>query len=351
MAENQKFDKKIIALIAVIGVMFVAIIVMAFMLGKQSGSPVVNNGSTSNEQANYEDLTLEVITDERNSTSQVEDILGQLKQLPSISNADIVERDFSDEGVSEFLQENDIKTLPALVFSTKNFDVSDDPIQQGQQYKINEYLYPLPNGEYYLEIGATYDPFAERSDRGFKMLEEGLLEEIKANSYTRGNEDAQVTWLEFSDFGCTYCQKMHATDKVPSKIMEAYPENVNMIFMNMPFRDRESAEALECVGELAWTEAYYQAIDQWFADSASWAEDIYNTVSDSVNKEEFDACFDEKRGSDRIDYHMTLWQEEFNVQGTPNNVLINNQTGEYEILPGAYPYDSFTELIDNLLLD
>jgi hypothetical protein len=36
MQEKQGMDTKIIALIAVIGVMFVAIIVMAFMLGKQS---------------------------------------------------------------------------------------------------------------------------------------------------------------------------------------------------------------------------------------------------------------------------------------------------------------------------
>jgi hypothetical protein len=105
-------------------------------------------------------------------TTPVDSILDELKQLPSISKADIVEKDFSDKGVSDFLKENDIKTLPALVFSTKKFDVSDDPIQPGQQYKINEYLYPLPNGEYYLEIGATYDPFVERSERGFKIMEE-----------------------------------------------------------------------------------------------------------------------------------------------------------------------------------
>lgn len=349
MAEKQKIDTKIIALIAVIGVMFVAIVVMAFMLGKQSGWAVVNNWSS--EQANYEDLTLQVITDQRDPTANAEDVIGSLKKIPSISKADIVTKDFSDEWVEEFLKENDIKTLPALIFSTKNFDVSDDPIQPGSEYKINEYLYPLPNGEYYLETWATFDPFAERSDRGFKMLEEWLLAEIKANSYTRGNSDAQITWLEFSDFGCSYCQEMHATDKVPSKIMEAYPEDVNMIFMNMPFRDRAAAEWLECIGDLAWSDVYYQAIDQGFANGASWAQAIYENVSDSVNKEDFDACFDAKRGSTRIDYHMTLWQEKFNVQGTPNNVLINNQTGEYEILPGAYPYDSFVQVIDNLLLD
>lgn len=348
MQEKQGMDTKIIALIAVIGVMFVAIIVMAFMLGKQSWTVVSPNGQT---QANYEDLTIQVITDSRDMTTPVDSILDELKQLPSISKADIVEKDFSDKGVSDFLKENDIKTLPALVFSTKKFDVSDDPIQPGQQYKINEYLYPLPNGEYYLEIGATYDPFVERSERGFKIMEEWLLEEIKSNSYTKGNTDAEVTWLEFSDFGCTYCQKMHATDKTPAKVLEEYGENVNIIFMNMPFRNREASEAVECIGELAWTDAYYTAIDGGFANSLSTASQFYDLVSSSVNKEDFDACVSEKRGSTRIDYHMSVGQEKFNVQWTPNNVLINNTTGEYEVLPWAYPFDSFKDLIDNLLVD
>ncbi|MGB2111522.1 MAG: DsbA family protein [Patescibacteria group bacterium] len=70
---------------------------------------------------------------------------------------------------------------------------------------------------------------------------------MKSNSYTKGNTDAEVTWLEFSDFGCTYCQKMHATDKTPSKVLEEYGEKVNIIFMNMPFRNREASEAVECI--------------------------------------------------------------------------------------------------------
>jgi len=39
---------------------------------------------------------------------------------------------FSDKGISDYLKENNIKALPAFIFSTKNFDVSNDPIQAGQ---------------------------------------------------------------------------------------------------------------------------------------------------------------------------------------------------------------------------
>jgi protein-disulfide isomerase len=45
---------------------------------------------------------------------------------------------------------------------------------------------------------------------------------------------------------------------------------------------------------------------------------------------------------------MSLGTEQFGVTGTPGNVLINNKTGEYQILPGAYPVDEFKKAIDSL---
>ncbi len=350
MTKNQNLDMKSIIMIVVIAILLVAVVVMAFLLWKNSWGVSNNNGWNTNQPANYEELTVQVITDERNPTSQAGQVMDELTSLPSVGNATIIEKDFSDEGVVEYLQENDINSLPVIVFSTNNFDVSQDPIQPWQPGKINEYLTILPNWEYYLEIGATYDPFVERSERGFKLLEEWILEEIKENSYIRGNPDAQVTWLEFSDFGCSFCQKMHAEDKTPEKVFNAYPDDVNGIFMHMPFRNREVAEAVECIGAQAWSEVFYTAIDEWFADKISTANEAYELVSDSVDEEAFNTCVDESSYSDRVDYHMSVGQDVFNVQGTPNNVLINTQTLEYEVLPGAYPASAFEELIDRLLI-
>lgn len=352
MTKKQSLDINTILLMVVIAVLLVAVVVMAFMLWKNSGG--ANSWADnwwSNQAQNYEELSIEVIEDERDPTSQADEIMAELTSLPSISDADIVEKDFSDEWVEEFLQENNITALPVIVFSTNNFDVSSDPVQPNQPGKINTYLTELPNGEYYLEIGATYDPFVERSERGFKMLEDWILEEIRENSYTRGNPDAEVTWLEFSDFGCSFCQKMHAEDETPRKVFEAYPDNVNGIFMHMPFRNREVAEAVECIGGQTDSETFYQVIDEWFADTISTADQAYELVADSVDEEAFNTCIDEWTYSDRIDYHMSVGQDVFNVQGTPNNVLVNNQTWEYEVLPGAYPFNAFEELIDRLLTE
>jgi protein-disulfide isomerase len=39
----------------------------------------------------------------------------------------------------------------------------------------------------------------------------------------------------------------------------------------------------------------------------------------------------------------------FGITWTPGNVLINNNTGEYDIISWAYPTASFETIIDKLL--
>jgi len=58
--------------------------------------------------------------------------------------------------VQEFLKEQNISVLPAIVFSTNNI---------GDGGTMTPYLSALSNGEYSLEIGSTYDPYITRSDK------------------------------------------------------------------------------------------------------------------------------------------------------------------------------------------
>ena len=46
---------------------------------------------------------------------------------------------------------------------------------------------------------------------------------------------------------------------------------------------------------------------------------------------------------------MAEGRDMFGITGTPGNVLINNKTGDWDKLPGAYPTASFKEKIDVLL--
>gem|GEM_PF-997535 len=109
--------------------MAIIISVMGFFLGKMT------SGGTGGIVGNYDDLSIRVIKDARDTTFNVDTILNEMKSLPSIAKAKVEVVDFADKGVKEFLQENNVKALPAFIFSTNNFDVSADPVQMGQDGK------------------------------------------------------------------------------------------------------------------------------------------------------------------------------------------------------------------------
>jgi len=39
----------------------------------------------------------------------------------------------------------------------------------------------------------------------------------------------------------------------------------------------------------------------------------------------------------------------FGIKGTPGNVIINNESGEYVVIPGALPYASFEAAVKKIL--
>jgi hypothetical protein len=38
----------------------------------------------------------------------------------------------------------------------------------------------------------------------------------------------------------------------------------------------------------------------------------------------------------------------FGVNGTPGNVIIDRETGKFELISGAYPVETFVETINNM---
>ncbi len=65
--------------------------------------------------------------------------------------------------MSKYLEDNNITALPAVVFNSNTMN-------DGGQ--ITPYLTALPNGSYSLALGATFDPFAKRSENGFLIMDE-----------------------------------------------------------------------------------------------------------------------------------------------------------------------------------
>jgi len=328
-------------LFAVIIGLLVVIAVLAFFVGKNmSGGTTPSNPTVTTGEG----IEVTIIDDKRCTTCGTDQIVSQLKQVPFLAQANFIDKDFSDSGVEDILKANSIATLPAVIFNT-------NALNDGGQ--MSSYLVALSDGTYSLQIGSTFDPFVERSEKGFLVLEQDKLQDIKEGAYIKGNSDAKISWIEYSDLECPFCARLHNAPTI-GEVFDKYGDSLNMAFQHFPLNfhpnAKPGAEVLECFGEQNGSEAFYSLIEASFSNENSDTDFLIDeAVKLGGSKEAIQACLDEKKFSKKVDNQMVTGQTLFGVTGTPGNVLINNETGEYEVISGAYPTESFIDVIDRLL--
>lgn len=339
-------------LLSIIVVLFTVIAAGAFYIGQNMNKSTVTEVSNSNQTvtnntntAQTSDLVVKVIDDARCSDCNTTKLVEEIKKIPALSNAEFIMSDFSDDGISDYLKDNNITALPALIFSRSYIDKWLDP-----------YLTSIASGEYSLQTWSKFNPFVKRSERGFLQLDIAELEKIKNNSYIQGNENALITWIEYSDLECPFCAKLH-NSTTPKDITSKYGDKLNVIFNHFPLSFHKNAqagwEALECIGEVSGSDAFYTVLEKAYKkyDSNNFNLDGFYDIAaaEGVNKEALVNCVASGKYTQKVTNQMTVGQSTFGVTGTPGNVLINNETGEYEVLSGAYPTPAFEAIIDKLL--
>jgi protein-disulfide isomerase len=88
-----------------------------------------------------------------------------------------------------------------------------------------------------------------------------------SKDHIRGNENAQVAVIEYSDFQCPYCARVHPTIK---QVLDTYGDKVMWVYRQFPLPAtlhplaRNAAEVSECVAELGGNDAFWQYADLVF---------------------------------------------------------------------------------------
>lgn len=319
---------------------------LAFYVGQMVSKSEVPGWVVSSTTA--EEIVVTVIDDSRCSDCETAAVLSQLQTLPYLSSATFVQQDFSEAWISDYLQDNNITALPAIIFS-------DNSLNDGGQ--IVPYLTVLPDGQYSLALGAKFNPFASRSDKGFLILEDlSFFETMKAESPIDGNIDAKVTYIEYSDLECPFCAKLH-NDGTPKALQEKYGDDMNIIFQHFPLDFHANAlvaaQGLECANEQGVN--MYELIDASFdtySNNNFSVDGFYDLAVELwANKDILIECVDSEKYKDKVLAQQTTGQNVFGITGTPGNAIINNETGEYEVISGAYPAASFESIIDKMLAE
>ncbi len=166
--------------------------------------------------------------------------------------------------------------------------------------------------------------------------------EITKSNHIRGDFNAPVTLVEFSDFQCPFCGRHEPT---LNKILNDYPKQVRLVYKHfpLPFHQygQKAAEASECADEQGKFWEYHDKLFENQSDFSidnfkKWAADL------KLNTGQFNSCLDSGKYTNKVqaDYQEGAQK---GVNGTPAT-FINGQ-----MISGALPYGSFQQVIDSIL--
>ncbi|MCH7568720.1 MAG: thioredoxin domain-containing protein [Nanoarchaeota archaeon] len=162
-------------------------------------------------------------------------------------------------------------------------------------------------------------------------------------AYFKGNENAPVTIVEFSDFECPFCKGFYS-DTLPL-IEENYINKgkVKLVYMHFPLTNihsnaQEAAEASECAGEQG---KFWEMHDKIFENQEIMSVSNYKIWAKSfdLNSEEFDSCLDDGKYEDKVQEQLA-YGSSLGVTGTPG-FFINGKP-----LSGAQPFSAFEQIIE-----
>lgn len=179
---------------------------------------------------------------------------------------------------------------------------------------------------------------------------------LTKEDHVRGNPNAPVKIVEYSDPECPFCKAFHPTMQ---KIMAEYGAKgqVAWVYRHFPLdqihpKAREEIEAIECAGDIGGNVKFWEYLDRVFevtpgnngldlALLPTMAKDLGLDVA------KFEACRAENKFDDKIQasYESGLAA---GVRGTPHSVIISKDGKQY-VVNGAQPYEAVKQMIETAL--
>lgn len=164
----------------------------------------------------------------------------------------------------------------------------------------------------------------------------------------KGDKDAPVTIIEFSDFECSFCGRF-SRDTLPQIVSEYVDTGkVRLVYRDFPLDFHQNAKpaalAAECAKEQDGDEAYYEYHDKLYENQTSFSIENFKTwaVELGLDASQFNECLDSEKYADEVNKDFADGQS-YGVSGTPA-FFINGR-----LVSGAQPFSVFKTVIDEEL--
>ena len=175
------------------------------------------------------------------------------------------------------------------------------------------------------------------------------------NDPIRGDPNAPITIVEFSDFQCPFCARFHV--QTLPLLLEEYIDSgkVNLVYRDFPIQSIHpnalaAAVAAECANEQG---EYWEYHDTLFEKQSGWSRLDSNAAISTfsqyatdvgLEQQQFDSCLGSGKYLEEVQGDLSDGRD-YDITGTPGFFIGNSEIGFVKI-NGAQPFDSFQRIID-----
>lgn len=240
-----------------------------------------------------------------------------------------------------------------------------------QTKSLNQYLIPIAivvgfalvavaifmvggkNGVSTTGVAGVNQPTAEQLN-----IENGTTDDVRevtAEDHIKGNPDAKVKIVEYSDFECPFCKRFHDT---MNQVMKETGDDTEVawVFRHFPLdqlhpvKARAVAVASECANEQGGNDSFWVFTDRYFELTLANNRTDIETVIPQIITEmgidgpAFQTCFESGKYDEHIEDDVQN-AIETGGRGTPWSVVIA-PNGKTFPLSGAQPLEAVKQLIN-----
>lgn len=181
----------------------------------------------------------------------------------------------------------------------------------------------------------------------------GNMRAVDARDHIRGNPEAQVKIVEYSDLECPFCKRFHAT---MNQVIDEYGKSgkVAWVYRHFPLdalhsKARKEAEATECANELGGNTKFWAYINRLFEVTPSnngldLAELPNIAKFVGLDRAKFEQCLNSGKYAKHVADDLADATNS-GGQGTPWSIVIA-KNGKKFAVSGAQPYEAVKSVID-----
>ena len=210
----------------------------------------------------------------------------------------------------------------------------------------------LVAGGIYLGTGTTVGVQADGAAAADSASETAkAIRAVDETDHILGNPGASVTIIEYSDYQCPFCQRLHPTLE---RIVEESDGQVRWVYRHFPLTQihsqaQRSAVAGECVAHFAGNDAFWSFSKTLLNNQSSLGDEYYiaQAAKLGVDGSAMETCLDSNEFAERVsaDSQNAIAA---GGRGTPFSVVIDAEGNAFPF-SGALPYEYVKNIIDQAL--